>query len=68
MISILGALQMLINSTHFSMGSIKRDAQYPGEGLVCDRDGELQTGTIPANPGRVVSLIITLKLTIPVLF
>ncbi len=59
MILILGALQMLINSIHFSMWSIKRDAQYPGEGLVCHRDSEPQTGTIPVNPGRVVSLYIS---------
>jgi hypothetical protein len=31
--------------------------QCPGEVLVCHRDGKLQTGIVPANPGRVVSLI-----------
>ncbi len=33
--------------------------QCPGEVLVCHREGELQTGIVPAKPGRVVSLPIT---------
>ncbi len=39
--------------------------QCPGEVLVCQRDGELQTGIVPVNPGRVVSLIATLLIAIP---
>jgi hypothetical protein len=34
--------------------------QCPGEGFVCHRDSEPQTGKVLANPGRVVSLIIKL--------
>jgi hypothetical protein len=40
-----------------------RDAQCPGENLVCHRGSELQTGTIPVNPGRVVSLTTLLDIS-----